>query len=248
MTSTIASVQAAATGLPMSGPGDQRFRCASLLKPLLFWAATGLPAYRRDNGPWRAMAMPAVRLSANEPTEALWNECGGAVLLDALADRIGIGWQINPERDTFGGVLVTAQEVLDAYTALTDAAEAKEVRARFLISMMVRVPDRLTFGLRTVATATGHHRGNVAIKTGADLNADETIARTHAVTILWRPGHLSTIATVLTGLPLAPRGQADYQQNAEALACPHRRSLAVLGNCGPAGPQPVRGASVRTGQ
>lgn len=200
-------VQAAATtGGVVGDPGD-RFRCASLLKPLLFWAATDLPGYTGEAYPrWRQAARAAVRVSDNEPTEALWSEVGGEALLGVLAARAGVAWAVNAERATFGAVLVTAAEVVTAYAALADAADHRQGQdrdAKFLLAMMARVPDAQSLGARAAVVATGHPRGNLAVKGGWDINPDETALRAHAVAILWRPSGQHQVAAALTATPVA---------------------------------------------
>lgn len=50
------------------GQPAQRVRCASVLKPLYFWAASTLPAFRDDADGWAELAEPAVTVSSNDPT------------------------------------------------------------------------------------------------------------------------------------------------------------------------------------
>ena len=99
-------------------PAD-RVRCASVLKPIYFWAASSLPAFRDDLDGWAELAEPAVTASSNDPTVAIWQECTPDALLDAIAGLTGVRWHSDPSAErSFGRVLVRADEVARAYAAL----------------------------------------------------------------------------------------------------------------------------------
>ena len=184
---------------------DDAVRCASVLKPPYFWAASWLPQFSGDQEAWARLAEPAVTVSANEPTESIWDSCGPDLLLDGIARLTGVAWQSDPTAPrSFGRVLVTAGGVARAYAALAVAARADDAIAGRLLGWMREVPERQTFGARTAAAerlAVGP--AAVAVKTGWFIDADETALRTHAVTIT-----VSAVGTVhgtavLTALPVS---------------------------------------------
>ena len=127
-------------------------RCASLLKPLYFWAAATEPAYRDRPEAWAELAGPAVRESANDPTDAIWERCGADALLDGIARLTGVHWHSDPSAErSFGRVLVRAGEVARAFAALAVAARDDATVAGPLLGWMREVPHRQTFGARDAA-------------------------------------------------------------------------------------------------
>jgi hypothetical protein len=215
-------VQRAAVGLDayrgpvlLSAPSTDtvRLRCASVLKPLLCWAAATLPAYRDNFAQWAALAEPAVRISANEPTVSLWERCGADGLLRALATRTGRDWPLEPGgARSFGRVLIRADDVAWGYGALAAAAAAGDIVARRLLDWMRSVPDGQTFGARSaVATAAAVPPATIAVKSGWFCDADETALRTHTVTVLSAPTP-SLVTAVLTAVRPDPVDRARYAE------------------------------------
>jgi hypothetical protein len=167
------------------GPGSDDglpLRCASVLKPLLFWAAVDAFA---DREAWAAAARPAVVCSANAPAVQLWERLGGRELLSRLAARSGGSWPLEPGgARSFGRVLVTAPQVAGAYAQLALAARRGDEPAAQLLEWMRRVPERQTFGARRAAArALAVGEDGVAVKCGWFLDTDEAALRTHAVTV-----------------------------------------------------------------
>jgi hypothetical protein len=205
------------------GAADDAVRCASVLKPLYFWAAASLPACSGDHEAWARLAEPAVARSANEPTVAIWERCGARALLDAIARLTGVRWRSDPTAvRSFGRVLVTADGVARAYAALAVAARAEDPIAARLLGWMRAVPERQTFGARAAAAerlAVAPHE--VAVKTGWFIDADETALRTHAVTIALAPDGTVRGTAVLTALPVSEavriRHATTYLQGDEVL-------------------------------
>lgn len=205
--------------------GAERLRCASLLKPPLFWAASGIEPLRSQRDRWERLARPAVTVSANDPTDEAWAACGGAALLDALAARGGVRFELEPGGTrSFGRVLVTAEEVARTYAAL--AAGGDEVAHR-LLGWMREVPDRQTFGVRdVVAAGLGISPELVAVKAGWFWDEDEARIRTHIATVTeTEHGVLGTV--VLTALPVdqgeQPAYAEAYLEGSEVLAW-HQRA------------------------
>lgn len=194
------------------GAADAVMRCASLLKPLYFWAAATLPGLSADREAWASLAEPAVTVSANGPTVSLWNRCGPDALLDGIAHLTGQRWSPDPTADrSFGRVLVSADGVARAYAALAVAARADSAVAGCLLAWMRRVPDRQTFGARVAAVqrleAAPHE---VAVKSGWFVDADETALRTHAVTVTVAPDGTVHGTAVLTAIPVSASVRAGY--------------------------------------
>jgi hypothetical protein len=189
-----------------------RVRCASVLKPLYFWAASTLPAFRDAPDRWAELAEPAVTKSANDPTVAIWRSCGPDALLDAIARLTGVTWQSDPSAErSFGRVLVRADEVARAYAALAVSASSEAAAAGQLLGWMRAVPDRQTFGARTAAAQVlGIHPGQVGVKTGWYVDADETALRTHAVTVTVSADGTGRGTAVLTALPVSETVRAAY--------------------------------------
>jgi hypothetical protein len=196
------------------GQPAQRVRCASVLKPLYFWAASTLPAFRDDADGWAELAEPAVTVSANDPTVAIWQSCGPDALLDAIAALTGVHWKSDPSAErSFGRVLVRADEVARAYAALAVSAWSEDAAPGRLLAWMRAVPDRQTFGARAAAAqALGVGGPDVGVKTGWYVDADETALRTHAVTVTvtgTADGPARGTA-VLTALPVSETVRAEY--------------------------------------
>lgn len=187
-------------------------RCASLLKPLLFWAAAGLPGPAADEGRWAELAGPAVAHSANDPTVTVWDGCGRDALLDRLAELGGTRWRCDPSATpTFGKVLVRATEVAGAYARLAVSAREGDAVADRLLGWMRTVADRQTFGARAAAaTSLGVDPSVVAVKSGWFCDTDEVSARTHAVTVTTLPDGSVRGTAVLTAVPLGAEERAEY--------------------------------------
>jgi hypothetical protein len=189
-----------------------RVRCASVLKPIYFWAASTLPAFRDDPAGWAELAEPAVTVSSNGPTVALWQECTPDALLDAIARLTGVHWQSDQSAErSFGRVLVHAHEVARAYAALAVAAWSEDAAAGRLLGWMRAVPERQTFGARTAAAhALGVRQADVGVKAGWYIDADETALRTHAVTVTVTSEGTARGTAVLTALPVGETVRAGY--------------------------------------
>ena len=194
------------------GQPAPRVRCASVLKPLYFWAASTLPAFRDDPDGWAVLAGPAVTVSANDPTVAIWQSSGPDALLDAIARLTGVHWHSDPNAErSFGRVLVRADEVARAYAALAVSALSGDAPAGQLLGWMRAVPDRQTFGARTAASqALGVAEADIGVKTGWYLDADETALRTHAVTVTDTADGTARGTAVLTALPVSETVRAGY--------------------------------------
>ncbi|MEP6853219.1 MAG: hypothetical protein ABJA87_11265 [bacterium] len=200
--------------------GDpQRLRCASLLKPLLFWVVAREPGFQANPRRWRELAEPAVMRSANEPTVEIWREVGAGTLLESLRKYTGVRWTVEPGGRSFGRVLVRADEVVAAYAALVVAAAGSPVAgqagasvarqagdpvARQVLLWMQRVGDDQSFGVRSVAAqVTATPVSSVAIKCGWFSDADELHIRTHAVTISGWSGSATVTPPRDPGRPFA---------------------------------------------
>jgi hypothetical protein len=181
--------------------GVTRLRCASLLKPLLVWAATHDGPYADDPQRWAADAEPAVTVSDNAATNRIWHGTGPARLLDGIAAATGVRWTPPGADPTwFGGIEVSAAEVVTAYSGLARAATGDPAAARVL-GWMRDVPPHQAFGARdAVAAALGGEAGTVAVKAGWFGHLDETAVRTHIVTIAERDGETVVVAA-LSALP-----------------------------------------------
>jgi hypothetical protein len=195
-----------------SGQPAVRVRCASVLKPLYFWAAATLPAFRDDSDGWARLAEPAVTVSANEPTVSIWQSCTPDALLDALARLTGVHWHSDPSAErSFGRVLVRADEVARAYAALAVSARSEDAAAGCLLGWMRGVPERQTFGARTAAAhALGVRPADVGVKTGWYIDADETALRTHAVTVTVTADGTARGTAVLTAIPVSETVRSAY--------------------------------------
>ncbi|MBB6349775.1 hypothetical protein FHU36_006320 [Nonomuraea muscovyensis] len=197
-----ATAQAAGIGRGYSGPaarsvavtsGLARLRCASLLKPLYAWAAADHVA---DAGRWRRHAEPAVVVSSNTDTLALWLAVGPRLILDDLHRRTGVRWAPpNGDPSRFGSVEVAADEVAAAYAVFAQAALAGDPVADEILGWMRQVGPEQAFGAREALAAP-----DAGVKCGWYGGADEACLRTHAVAVLPRGGRVS----VVVGLTAQP--------------------------------------------
>lgn len=138
---------------------------ASVLKPLLCWAAADLVPFADRPDEWAALAEPAITASDNAATATIWTRAGGGALLAWLDERIGATWHTEP-----GGehpslrVMVTADELAHGYARL--AADRSDPAVQVQRWMRAVRPDQ-TFGLRAVAAAAlGVDEGAVGVKCG----------------------------------------------------------------------------------
>ena len=191
------------------GNGEQ-LRSASVLKPLLFWAARSLPPFQEDPERWRRLAEPAVIRSDNKATVEAWRACGGSRLLTELSAISGVRLEAEPGgARSFGRVLIDAGETARAYARL---AEDSGPVARRLLAWMRAVPDLQTFGVRrAVAEQLSAAPETIAVKCGWYCARDEERMRTHAVTITSvGAGVVGTVA--LTALPLDEDRRRSYSR------------------------------------
>jgi len=193
-------------------PATSPLRCASLLKPLYFWAAASQPAYRYRLDAWSALAEPAVTISANDSTVTIWETCGPDALLDGITELTGVHWASDPSAArSFGRVLIRADEVARAYAVLAVCARADEQVAGSLLGWMRQVPERQTFGARAAAARRlGVTPTDVAAKTGWFLDEDETALRTHAVTLTVTPDGAIRGTAVLTAVAVEETVRTEY--------------------------------------
>lgn len=200
------------TELARIGDPHLQLACASLLKPLLFWVTEQDTPHEQ----WVAQAEWAVVMSANGPTVEIWQRYGGQVLLDRIAEKTGVAWKAH-EGLSFGQVLVSAQEVARAYTALGIAA-AGNAAAERVIQWMRRVPSEQSFCTRPVAEAL--MGASLACKSGWDVAAPNQL-RSHAVAITPVGAHGMTGAVLLSSLAIAPKAceayLRHYQEGSEVL-------------------------------
>jgi hypothetical protein len=182
--------------------GAARLRCASVLKPLIVWVAGG---GRTDDGE------QAIRFSDNAATNRIWHAGPPPRLLDRLAGATGVRWRTaGADPDWFGGVEVSATELVTAYGAL-----ARDPGAARVVNWMRAVAPEQAFGIPdAVAETLGVPAASVAVKAGWIGHADETVLRTHAVAVAERGGETVVVAA-LTALPYtADRDR--YQQDLRA--------------------------------
>jgi hypothetical protein len=186
--------------------GAVRLRCASVLKPLIVWAAG---SGRTDDGE------QAVRVSDNAATNRIWHAGPPIRLLDRLAASTGVRWRpSNADPGSFGGVEVSATELVTAYAALARAAAGDPVAARVMGWMGAVVPEQ-AFGIPgAVADTLGVPAASVAVKAGWIGHPDETVLRTHAAAVAERDGETVVVAA-LTALPYAA-DRDRYQQDLRA--------------------------------
>jgi hypothetical protein len=196
----VAAAYALASGTRevVTGPA---FRSASILKPLLFWAA----ADRCEH--WHALAEQGIVVSDNDAMVMVWEQVGADVLLDVLAARLGHRWRTEPGGvRSWGRVLVRAEEVAAGYAALTAAADGGDRAARDVLAWMRAVPPRQSFGLReVVAEALPADPATVGVKCGWFGYPDEGALRTHGVTVTG-----SLVTAVLTALPYPAAAHPAY--------------------------------------
>jgi hypothetical protein len=194
-------------------PDGPRLRCASVLKPLVFWAAAQCPPYDTDPAGWAPLAEPGVVDSDNDATVQVWTSVGGDRVLDRLAGLTGIRWPLEPGGTrSFGRVLIRAEEVAASYARFAQHAQAGDAVAHQLICWMRQVPDADTFGTRmAAATALRVDPATVAVKCGWFSDSDEMVLRTHAVTITPFASVIHVTA-VLTALPMTEHERSDYDQ------------------------------------
>lgn len=177
-----------------AGSGMARLRCASLLKPLYAWAAMD---HVSDASWWREHAEPAVVLSSNTDTLALWLTVGPKVLLETIARRTGVAWSApNGDPSRFGSVEVSAAEVAAAYAAFAQAALAGDQVARSVLTWMEEVPADQTYGAREALDAP-----LAGIKCGWFGAADEACLRTHVVAIMPGRGTDAVVVAAMTAQP-----------------------------------------------
>jgi hypothetical protein len=182
--------------------GAARLRCASVLKPLIVWVAGG---GRTDDGE------QAIRFSDNAATNRIWHAGPPPRLLDRLAAATGVRWRTaGADPGWFGGVEVSATELVTAYGAL-----ARDPGAAQVVNWMHAVAPEQAFGIPgAVADTLGVPAASVAVKAGWIGHADETVLRTHAVAVADRGGETVVVAA-LTALPyVADRDR--YQQDLRA--------------------------------
>jgi hypothetical protein len=198
-----------------AAPGETgRLRCASLLKPLLFWAGAGAGVFA-DHDAWAAAASAAVVRSANDPTVGLWDACGADRLLALLAERTRRSWAVEPGGSRgFGRILITATDAAAGYAALALAARnGRAGTAPQLLEWMRSVPERQAFGARRAAAEQlGVPAAAVAVKCGWFCDEDETRLRTHAVTLTDTPGGDTRGSVVLTAIDAPAAVRAAYAQ------------------------------------
>jgi hypothetical protein len=188
--------------------GAERLRCASVLKPLVFWAAAGLAPYAGAPAAWQRLAHEGVAVSANAPTAEVWRACGAEKLLDALTRLTAVALPLQDGGTrSFGRVLVTADDVARCYACLAAAGDGA---AGLVRGWMRDVPERQTFGVRPpVARALGAGAEQVAVKAGWFCDADEERIRTHVVTLT--PTAAGVVGTVvLTALPASAAVRRAY--------------------------------------
>lgn len=183
--------------------GSQRLRCASLLKPLYAWVAD------RHEG-WADAAEPAVTASSNADTLRLWLGTGPRLILDRLRRRTGVHWRM-PATDpaSFGSVEVTAEEVVLAYAALAQAGSFGDRDAQRILQWMVAATR--DFGVRALFP------GETGVKCGWYGGAEESVLRTHAITVDRLDDGRVRLLCGLTALPYPHEEErARYQERLAA--------------------------------
>ncbi|TWF75558.1 hypothetical protein FHX44_111442 [Pseudonocardia hierapolitana] len=182
--------------------GAIRLRCASVLKPLIVWTGG---SGRNDD------AERAVRHSDNAATNRIWHAGPPARILDRIAAATAVRWRTaSADPGWFGGVEVSATELVTAYGALARAAAGDPAAARVMGWMRAVEPEQ-AFGIPgAVADTLGVPASGVAVKAGWIGHPDETVLRTHVVAIAERDGETVVVAA-LTALPY-PADRDRYQQ------------------------------------
>jgi hypothetical protein len=189
----------------ISSGDDERLRAASVMKPLLFWAAS--PALN-DPVRWERLARAAVTVSDNDATVEVWKACGGRALLTELSARSGAEFPLEPGGiREFGRVLVDAGAVARAYEAM---ARDPGRQAALVLGWMRRVQPSQTFGLRSVvASRLSLDASEVGVKCGWSHDDDEDRIRTHAVTVT--SSDFGIVGTcVLTAMPMTAADRDAY--------------------------------------
>jgi hypothetical protein len=186
--------------------GAARLRCASVLEPLIVWAAGG---GRTTDGE------QAIRYSDDAATHRVWHAGPPYRLLDRLAASTGVRWRpAGADPGWFGGIEVGATELVTAYGALARASAGDPVAAR-VMGWMGEVAPEHAFGVPdAVADTLGVPAAGVAVKAGWTGHPDETVLRTHAVAIAERDDETVVVAA-LSALPY-PADRDRYQQNLHA--------------------------------
>jgi hypothetical protein len=186
--------------------GAVRLRCASVLKPLIVWAAGG---GRTADGE------QAIRYSDNAATNRIWHAGPPLRILDRLAASTGVRWrQAGGDPGWFGGVEVSAAELVTAYGALARASAADPAAER-VMGWMVDVAAEQVFGVPdAVADTLGVPAATVAVKAGWIGHPDEIVLRTHAIAVAERDGETVVVAA-LSALPY-PADRDRYQQDLRA--------------------------------
>lgn len=181
--------------------GALRLRCASVLKPLIVWTGG---SGRTEDGE------RAVRHSDNAATDRIWHAGPPSRILDRVAAATGVRWRTSgADPGWFGGVEVSATELVTAYGALARAAAGDPAAARVLGWMRAVEPEQ-AFGIPdAVADTLGVPASGVAVKAGWIGHPDESVLRTHVVAIAERDGETVVVAA-LTALPY-PADRDRYQ-------------------------------------
>jgi hypothetical protein len=165
-------------------------RSASVVKPLLAWAA----AATMEQASWEQLARPMISSSDNAATATLWAQAGGDELVARLDDLAGVVWPVEdgPEHRALR-LLVTARDLAQAYGALV-ADDGGASRA--VLQWMRDVVAGQSFGLRAVAAeASGARPEDIALKCGWFGGE-----RVHAVVLVSRPDRTdgATVTTTWT--------------------------------------------------
>ncbi|MBK5223227.1 MAG: hypothetical protein JJE52_10195 [Acidimicrobiia bacterium] len=179
-----------------------------MLKPLLFWAGASATPFVTDPRAWERLAAPAVIVSDNDATAALWSTVGEAQLFGTIEERTGIGWHTEAgEEHPALRLVVSTEEVATAYA--TFAADEGDIAMR-LRAWMRDVPESQTFGTRPVAHGViGVPESSVAVKSGWF-----GLERAHAVTLV-AAGDRTVGAVVMTARPADATSRAAAQTPAE---------------------------------
>lgn len=186
--------------------GAVRLRCASVTKPLIVWTAGG---GRSSDGE------QAIRNSDNAATNRIWHAGPPPRLLDRLAASTGVRWRpANADPGWFGGVEVSATELVTAYGALARAAAGEPAAARILGWMAAVAPEQAFGAPDAVADTLGVPAADVAVKAGWIGHPDETALRTHVVAIAERDGETVVVAA-MSALPY-PADRERYQEDLRA--------------------------------
>ena len=185
-----------------------RLRSASLLKPLLAWAAVSptsageaagaRPGTAREaagaglgDAEQHALLWRAIALSDNSACDQLVAVRGLEMTLVQLAHLSDVTFEPGT---TWGQVPVRARQVAAAYRELALCAETGDPVASAVISAMHDVPAAQRLGVDEVwATVIGCPPVQVGIKLGWDLAPDQQTLHTHAVVM--DPRHTGVVLT-----------------------------------------------------